>query len=63
MIGASSYDVFATDYAHYAGVFSCQPVPLLGRRHSVTLMARQPMPLSGDTLKQVCSRRHACGDH
>lgn len=37
--GKSSYVVFSTDYTNYAGIFSCQKIPL-GNRHSVTILSR-----------------------
>lgn len=54
MFGPATFDVFATDYTHFAGVFSCQPVLFL-HRHSATFMSRTPT-LSADTLRRVSAR-------
>lgn len=37
--GKASFVVFSTDYTNYAGIFSCQKIPL-GNRHSVTILSR-----------------------
>lgn len=51
MIGSSTFDVFATDYGSYAGVFSCQPL-LFMHRQSTTFLSRT-RTLSADTMKMV----------
>jgi apolipoprotein D and lipocalin family protein len=37
--GKASFVVFSTDYRNYAGIYSCQKIPL-GNRHSVTILSR-----------------------
>ncbi|XP_050437244.1 uncharacterized protein LOC126843639 [Adelges cooleyi] len=38
-VGKSSFDVFATDYVNYAGVYACGKTPF-GHSYSVTVLSR-----------------------
>jgi apolipoprotein D and lipocalin family protein len=37
--GSAGFTVFMTDYENYAGIFSCQKLPV-GNRHSATILSR-----------------------
>lgn len=38
--GDAVFKVFMTDYEHYAGVFTCQKLPVGGHRQSATILSR-----------------------
>lgn len=54
MIGRSTFDVFATDYTSYAGIFTCQPLLMFMHRQSATFLSRTPT-MSAETKKMVCT--------